>query len=121
MSPWSILQNRFFTSLRSVQNDTEGVLRFARDDTLASDASTKDISHQTDKMIKAADEMCPHMIISFDNQKIEKGKGTIQDTLALMSGMVPFRTVVVKDRTKDWRGENKGNTIRVLDRVPGGC
>ena len=58
------------------------------------------------------------MIISFDNlnfaasaatrafrspwtfgNKTGKGKGTVQDTLALMSGMVPFRIMVVKERT----------------------
>ena len=52
--------------------------------------------------------------------KQEKARDPIQDTLALMSGMVSSRTLVVKDRTGDWRGENKGNTIRVLDMVPGG-
>ena len=53
-------------------------------------------------------------------QSNEKGKGTIQDTLALMSGMVPFRTAVVKDGTGGWEGEYKGKTIRVLDRVSDG-
>ena len=119
MSPRSILQNRFFTSLRSVQNDTEWVLRSVQDDTLASDASAEDISHQTDQMIKAADEICPHMIISFDNQ-MKKARGPIQDTLALMSGMVSFRKRLVKDGTAGSGSENKGKTIRVLDRVPGG-
>ena len=70
-------------------------------------------------MIKAADEMCPHMIISFDNQ-MKKARDPIQDTLALMSGMVSFRKRLVKDGSAGTGSENKGKTIRMLDRVPGG-
>ena len=51
---------------------------------------------------------------------IKKARDPIQDTLALMSGMVPFRTAVVKDGNGGWGGEYKGKTIRVLDRVSDG-